>query len=185
MRIWTSQTAGTWCPWHGTEPEWPPVLARMRLLSERDNVSYRVISHAKAETASELADSIHPIRGEVVKVVIVRADKSYVMAVLPFYRQLDLIRFAQALGVPHASLADEREIQRLFPDCQVGAMPPLGQLYGLRVYVDASLVHEPEIVFPVGSHRLAVAMRYEDFGRLVHPVVGDFSMTRLKNASGF
>lgn len=176
--------------WYGTtatsaKPEWPPVLTRMKALFEREQIPYRLISHAKAETASELANSIHPVRGKIAKVVIVRADRDYVMAVLPFYDQLDLIRFAQVLGVPRATLAEEREMKRLFPDCEVGAIPPLGRLYGLRVYVDAVLAREPDIFFPAGSHYEAVKIRYEDFERLVRPAVDHLTLEPLKRASGF
>ena len=176
--------------WHGTtarpeKPEWPLVLGRMKYLFGWERVPYRLIPHVKADTAVELATLTHVLPREVAKVVIVRAGGEYLMAVLPSHHQLDLIRLARVVGVPRVLLAEEREMKTLFPDCQVGAMPPLGRLYGLRVYVDASLAREPDIFFPAGSHYEAVKMRYEDFERLVHPTVDHFVLEPLKHASGF
>jgi len=166
-------------------PSVPTALERMKALFEKEKISYRLIPHAEVYTAPELAASIHAPGREVAKVVLVRADGQYTMAVLPSHRQLDLTRFAQVIGAREVSLAKEWEMKELFPDCEVGAMPPFGNLYGLRVYVDRSWVGEPEIFFQAGTHHEVIEMRYEDFERLVHPEVAHFVLEPLKKASGF
>jgi Ala-tRNA(Pro) deacylase len=96
-----------------------------------------------------------------------------------------LNHFGELIGARQVSLAKEWEMAELFPDCEVGAMPPFGELYSLPVYVDESLVREPEIYFQVGTHHEVIEIRHEDFERLVHPKVGHFVLEPLKTASGF
>jgi Ala-tRNA(Pro) deacylase len=88
------------------------------------------------------------------------------------------------IGTRRIALATEAELEKLFPDCELGAMPPFGSLYGLRVYLDRSLTREPEIYFQDGTHHEVIEMRYEDFERLVRPAVGDLAL-ELRKASGF
>ncbi len=179
-----------WDEWkaikHGSvKPKRRPILERLKALFEKEHLSYRLIPHSEVFTAPELAASIHVTGRQVAKVVMVRADGRYVMAVLPSHRQLDLDRFGEVIGAHHVSLAKEWEMEELCPDCEVGAMPPFGNLYGLPVYLDESLVKEPEIFFQAGSHHEVIEMRYQDFERLVHPKVDHFALEPLKTASGF
>ena len=176
---WKGSKGGT------AKPEELTLLERLKNLFEKEKIPYRLIPHWEVYTAPELAASIHIPGRKVVKVVVVWADGEYVMAVLPSHRQLDLTRFAQVIGARQLLLAKEWEVGKLFPDCEVGAMPPFGNLYGLRVYVDMSLILEPLIYFSAGSHYEVVEMRYEDFERLVHPEVDHFVLEPLEKASGF
>ncbi|HEY5600198.1 MAG TPA: YbaK/EbsC family protein, partial [Candidatus Manganitrophaceae bacterium] len=173
MRLFKKEKMDKWFDWRQVFPggkereekgrtstERPAVFERMKALFEREKISYRLIPHSEVYTAPELAASIHVPGREVAKVVVVRADKKYAMAVLPANRPLDLVRFSQLLGVRHVSLATEGDMKKLFPDCEVGAAPPFGNFYGLEVYVEASLASEKEIFFPAGSHHEVVQMRY-------------------------
>jgi Ala-tRNA(Pro) deacylase len=162
-----------------------PVLEQLAALFEKEKVGYRLFPHSEVFTAPELAASIHVTGRQVAKVVMLRADGRYVMAVLPSHRQLDLAHFGELIGASRVSLAKEWEMKELFPDCELGAMPPFGDLYGLPVYLDESLVKEPEIFFQAGSHHEVIEMRYKDFERLVHPKVGHFALEPAKTASGF
>jgi Ala-tRNA(Pro) deacylase len=164
--------------------EWPMAPERLKTLFREEKVSFRVIPHSEAFTAPELAASIHATGRRVAKVVLVWTGERYAMAVLPSHRQLDLDRLARMIGVRRVSLASETELAKQFPDCEVGAMPPFGNLYGLRVYVDESLSREPSIYFQTGTHHEVAVIRYEDFERLVHPERGDLALP-LKQASGF
>jgi Ala-tRNA(Pro) deacylase len=171
--------------WVSGEPKPPPILERLKAIFEKENIPYRLIPHSEAYTAPELAASIHTSGRKVMKVVLVWADGRYVMAVLPSYLKLDLNRFAQVLRARQVLLAKEWEVAKLFPDCELGAMPPCGNLYGLRVYVDMSLVMEPVVYFPAGSHHRVVEMHYKDFERLVRPEVDRFAYRPLERAIGF
>ena len=108
------------------------------------------------------------------KVVIIKADDRFVMAVLPSKYKVDFERLSDVLGGEHVRLATEGEFQELFPDCGVGAMPPFGNLYGLEVFVDESLAEDEEIVFQAGTHLRVIKLRYQDFADLVHPKVTNF-----------
>jgi len=108
------------------------------------------------------------------KVVIVKVDERFVMTVLPANWSVDLHRLRNVFLTHHVRLATEHEITGLFPDCELGAMPPFGNLYGLPVYVDRSLTEDLEIVFQAGTHSDAIRMRYMDFAALVCPVVAEF-----------
>jgi Ala-tRNA(Pro) deacylase len=107
--------------------------------------------------------------------VIVKLDGALAMAVLPASYQVDLLALKKAAGVTDASLASEREFKQHFPDCETGAMPPFGNLYGIPVYVDETLTHDPEVAFNAGTHLELIRMSYADFGRLVKPLVLRFS----------
>ncbi len=161
------------------------ILDRLKSLFEGEKIPYRVISHAEVYTSSELAQSIHAPGRKVAKVVIVRTDSHYAMAVLPSHKHLDLNRFAAVVGMDRVTLATETEIGGLFPDCDPGAMPPFGGLYGLSVYVDESLARGPVIFFQAGSHRHVIEMRYQDFISLVRPTVDRFVVETFRKVSGF
>jgi Ala-tRNA(Pro) deacylase len=106
--------------------------------------------------------------------VIVKLDERSVMTVLPSNWKVDLHRLRDVFFMNHIRLASEDELKVLFPDCEVGAMPPFGNLYGLDVYVDRSLTEDDEIVFQAGTHTDTIRMRYADFAELVHPRVAEF-----------
>lgn len=171
----------------------PSARERMTALLDKEKIPYRVVPHPKACSALRLAESIHVPGREVAKVVIVRAGdlapgaattEEYGMVVLPANRDLDLARFAHTIGAESVSLVEEWELKEIFPDCEIGAMPPLGNLYELPVYVDQALAEEPVLFFPAGSHHEVIEMRYKDFERLVHPIVDHFALEPLKRVIG-
>jgi Ala-tRNA(Pro) deacylase len=142
---------------------------------EQEKISYEVIPHPRAYTAQGVAAMLHVSGREFAKSVVVKTrDGRTLIAVLPGSRHLDLKGLEELLHA-EAELAPEAELQRLFPDCELGAEPPFGNLYRLPVYVDSALAKDPEIVFNAGNHTEAVRMKYADFERLVHPVVARLS----------
>jgi Ala-tRNA(Pro) deacylase len=141
------------------------------------NVGYIVFPHMPAYTAQEEAAVTH-VPGRVwAKTVVCFAGREPILAVVAADRFVDLEALLPLTGADAIRLADEWEIGYLFPDCERGAMPPLGPLFNQRVFVDAELSREPEIVFNAGTHADAVCMRYEDFERIARPVLGVFSDT--------
>ena len=139
-----------------------------------ERVHYDVLPHPAAVRALTVAQMLHTPEKEMAKVVIVKVEKRFVMTVLPASWKVDLHRL-KAVFVSHSvRLATEDEITGLFPDCELGAMPPFGNLYGIPVYVDQSLTEDEEIVFQAGTHSDAIRMRYWDFAALVFPVVAQF-----------
>jgi Ala-tRNA(Pro) deacylase len=128
-----------------------------------------------AFTAREVASAEQVPAHNMAKTVVIHDDVGYGMAVLPGDTLVDLYQLRTDLGMSHLRLATEQEIGKLFPDCELGAMPPLGNLCGLPVYVDASLARREVIAFNAGTHRDAVHMRYIDFERLVRPQVLHFA----------
>lgn len=163
----------------------PLAVGRISDLFAKEKAPYRLITHTRGRSTAQLAAAIHVPARKVAKVVVVRAGERYLMAVLPSHRRLDLVRFSQMIGERRLSLAGEEEIEQLFPDCEVGAMPPLGNLYHLPVYVDQSLAMSPNIFFRSGSYHEVIEIRYEDFARIVHPEVGDFVREPVPMAEGF
>ena len=151
-----------------------PILTRLQDYLDEHKVAYQLIRHQEAYTASEIAHTLHISGKMIAKVVIIKADDRFVMAVLPSNYKVDFERLADALGGEHVRLATEGEFQELFPDCGVGAMPPFGNLYGLEVFVDESLAEDEEIVFQAGTHLRVIKLRYQDFADLVHPKVTNF-----------
>jgi len=135
-------------------------------------VPYTVMPHQPAFTAQEDAEAAHVPGRDWAKVVVCFIDGEPVDAVVPAPAVVNLERLLELSGGHEVRVADERELKRLFPDCEVGAMPPFGPLYGHTVFVDASLALEPEIVFNAGTHQEAIAMRWSDFVKIVNPIVG-------------
>ncbi len=155
---------------------------RLEAYLREQKVPYDVQEHATAYTAQEVAAS-ESIPGKIVaKTVLVFADATLTMLVVPASYFVDLSRAAEALGVKDVRLAHEDEFATRFPDCELGAMPPFGNLYALPVYVDVSLAEDETIVFPAGSHTETLSMRYADFERLVKPQTVHFARPRVAYA---
>ncbi|HSL00934.1 MAG TPA: YbaK/EbsC family protein [Rubrobacteraceae bacterium] len=142
----------------------------------RDNrVPFEAQEHPRAVTAQEVAASEHVPGKMLAKTVMVLADGEMFMLALPASYQVDLEKVAAALKARNARLSEEREFEDTFPDCEVGAMPPFGNLYGVPVCVDESLAEDEIIVFRAGTHTETMSVRYADFERLVEPTVAAFA----------
>lgn len=151
------------------------VTASVQEFLRTANVAYTVFPHLPAYTAQEEAAVTHVPGRDWAKAVICFADDQPIQAVVPADLAVDLERLLMLVGAETIRLARENELGWLFPDCELGAMPPLGPLYKQRVFVDEALAAEDQIVFNGGSHRDAVSMRYIDFAALTHPIVGRFA----------
>ena len=136
-------------------------------------VPFEVHSHEVTYTAQETAAVEHVPGRMVAKPVIVFADGKMVMLVLGAPHRVDFHRAAEVLGVKEVRLAREDEFAGAFPDCEVGAMPPFGNLYGVPVYVDGIVAGDERILFLPGSHSETMSVSYTDFARLVGPVVAE------------
>jgi Ala-tRNA(Pro) deacylase len=148
---------------------------RLEAYLRENKVPYQTQHHPLAYTAQEVAQS-EGIPGQMMaKVVMLLADGKLAMLALPAPRQVDLTKAAGALGAIEVGLANERDFERAFPDCEVGAMPPFGNLYDLPVYVDQSLAEDETIVCQAGTHTDTVSVAYADFARLVQPTVAAFA----------
>ena len=150
-------------------------IEKLKTFLDKEGIKYVIITHSRAYTAQEAAASAHIPGREVAKTVMVKLDGRMAMAVLPASYHIDLEHLAGAAGAKKVSLASEHEFAALFPDCDTGAMPPFGNLYGLDVYVAESLTEDDEIAFAAGTHTELVRMGYNDFERLVKPKVLAFS----------
>lgn len=142
------------------------------------HVTYSVLHHRPAYTAQEEAAVSHVPGNQWAKTISCFADGRPILAVVPAPSLVDLDRLREVTGAREIRLASEREFERLYPECETGAMPPLGPLYGQPVFVDRNLAVGGDIVFDAGSHSDAVKVKYEDFARAVRPTVGDFGRTR-------
>ena len=151
---------------------------KLKAFLDENHVRYVSIRHSPAFTAQETAASAHIPGGELAKTVMVKIDGAMAMAVLAAPKRLDLELLRRAAGAKSVSLADEKEFDSAFPDCESGAMPPLGHLYGLKVYVDRPLREDRQIAFNAGSHAELIQMDYQDFERLAQPVVTSLSAER-------
>jgi Ala-tRNA(Pro) deacylase len=139
------------------------------------HVPYVVVPHRPAFTAQEDAAVTHvPGRGWA-KTVVCLVDGEPVEAVLPATLTVNLERLRELARARTIRLADESELNLLFPGCEAGAMPPLGPMYGQDVFVDVDLAAETDIVFNAGTHTEAIRMRWADFAASVRPIVGRFA----------
>jgi len=150
-------------------------VKKLKEFLDGQQVKYVAISHSVAYTAQGIAALTHTPSNELAKTVIVKMDDGLAMAVLPASRQIDVARLQAATGAKTLSLAREKEFKDRFPGCEIGAMPPFGNLYGMPVFVDESLTKDKEIAFNAGSHRELMRLAYEDFASLVKPTILKFS----------
>jgi len=144
-------------------------VAKLKEFLDAQGVKYVSIVHSKAYTAMQVAESAH-IRGkDLAKTVMVWMDGKLVMAVLPATQQVHLERLRKGAGAEELELAQEHDFKDVFPGCEVGAMPPFGNLYGMPVLVDPRLAEDQEIAFNAGSHSELIRLAYQDFEHLVKP----------------
>lgn len=141
----------------------------------KQHVPFEIIPHARAITARETAAMAHVRDDMLAKTVMVKLDGRLTMAVLPATRRVHLERLRKLTGADSAELATEDEFRDRFPDCEIGAMPPFGNLYGMEVFVDEELALGDSIVFNDGTHTDLVRMPYDDFERLVDPIMANLS----------
>jgi Ala-tRNA(Pro) deacylase len=142
---------------------------------DQNRVRYVRISHSPAYTAQEIAASAHVPGRELAKTVIVKMDGRMAMVVLPAENQIDLEQLRRATGAHDVGLATENEFRGLFPECELGAMPPFGNLFAMPVIVAEELTEDDQIAFNAGSHTELVRMAYSDFARLVEPRTVDLT----------
>lgn len=142
---------------------------------DKEKIKYVSIMHSTAYTAQEVAASAHITGKELAKTVIVDLDGKMAMAVLPANRKIVLQDLREVTGSDEAKFASEDEFKAKFPECETGAMPPFGNLYGMDVYLAEALTHHDEIAFNAGSHTEVFRMKFADFERLVQPKVVSFT----------
>ena len=148
---------------------------KLKSFLDQQKIKYVNIIHSTAYTAQEVAASAHVTGRELAKTVIVKLDGQLAMAVLPANRKIVLQDLREVTGSDQVKFATEEEFKQAFPDCETGAMPPFGNLYGMEVYVAQALTDNEEIAFNAGSHTEVIRMGYKDFERLVQPKVVSFT----------
>lgn len=160
-----------------TERSLPPTacLEHLKEYLGKAGVAYQVSHHPARYTAQELAQVEHVPGHLVAKVVMVLADEKLIMVVVPATVKVNLSGIQEAVGAQRIRLGTEQEFGHVFPDCEVGAMPPFGNLYNVPVLVDTALTRDPVILFNAGNHDVMITMTYADFAQLVQPRTGAFA----------
>ncbi|NTU97477.1 MAG: YbaK/EbsC family protein [Chlorobiaceae bacterium] len=153
-------------------------MRKLREFLDGHGVKYYIVSHSRAYTALEIAAAAHVPGKELAKTVIVKIRGILAMVVLPASRKLDFELLSAMAGTDDIVLADEKDFENLFPDCELGAMPPFGNLYGMQVFAAEELEEDDEIAFNAGALTELLRLPYEQYRRLVHPRVGKLTMNR-------
>jgi Ala-tRNA(Pro) deacylase len=154
-------------------------LSKLREFLDSQQIKYLVISHSLGYTAQGIAAAAHVSGKKLAKTVICKLDGILAMAVVPASEHVDMDRLKMLTGRNCVEIASEKEFQNAFPDCELGAMPPFGNLYDMPVYADASLTEHEEITFSAGTHRELVRMHWEDMLRIVNPTVAELTYRSL------
>ena len=153
-----------------------PIPAHISRFLEAQHVEYQAYRHSPAYTAQGLAQVQHVSGRKVAKVVMVKADNDLLMAVVPASYRVDLEKLGAILNSERTRLATEEEFKDAFPDCELGAMPPLGNIYHIDVWIDEKLKTQPFISFNAGTHADAIQMAFADFEKLVQPKTASFGV---------
>ena len=143
-------------------------------LLDEMGVNYRLSRHDTAYTAADLAHAEHVPGRKVIKPVVVKADGQFVMCALPASHRIDLDTLRQQLQCNDVELADEIELARIFPECELGAAPPIGRMFGMPMLMDESLFADDRVTFQAGTHQEAVTMSLADYRRVAMPEVAYF-----------
>ncbi|HSP16121.1 MAG TPA: YbaK/EbsC family protein [Thermoanaerobaculia bacterium] len=147
------------------------IANKIRAYLDLNEIKYVTVQHSAAYTAQEIAASAHIPGRELAKTVVVRIDDKLAMVVIPASNRVSPVALERVVGSSNVRLAQEHEFASRFPDCELGAMPPFGNLYDMEVYVDPDLSKDEMIAFNAGSHTDLIVMRYADFERVVQPKV--------------
>jgi len=150
------------------------MLMRLQRFLDQHHVPYGVMPHPETFTARETVEALDVPGNEMAKTVIAKAGGRYIMLVLPADERVDLAKVARLLHANTVRLATEPEMHGLFPDCEVGAMPPFGALYDVEEWVDHTMIRMREMICEAGNHHEAIKLGMGDFMALVHPTVADF-----------
>lgn len=150
------------------------MTALLRYLND-NCIEYKVMEHVPAFSAHDTAVATHVPERELTKAILIRIDDKFWMSVLRADHRVNTQAIKRAFSAKNVHLAHEEDLESLFPDCQVGAMPPFGNLYGLPVLVDESVNEDEEIVFNACTHTKVVRMKFTDFKNLVKPLIGRFA----------
>ena len=156
-----------------------PISKKLKDLFDAAKVSYEVYNHPLAYTAQEIAQRQHFSGNDMAKVVILKVDDQLVMAVVTGNQKVHLPTVRASLSANDVRLATEDEFVGRFPGCDIGAMPPFGDLFGMPTYVDPRVTEDEEIYFNAGNHVQTVRLRYKDYARLASPRV--VSLTEKKH----
>jgi len=148
---------------------------RLKKYLEENHVRFVTISHSPAFTAQEIAALAHVPGKELAKTVMVKLDGTMAMVILPAPDHVSANRLKEFSGAQEVELASEEEFADIFPHCEVGAMPPFGNLWDMQVFVDQRLREDEQIVFNAGNHTELVRLSYAEFERLVKPTIGFLS----------
>lgn len=144
---------------------------RLKQFLDDKNVRYLVITHSPAYTAQEIAAAAHLPGRELAKAVVVHLDDEPALAVVPATKQIDFAKLRKASGARKASLATENDFDKMFPGCELGAMPPFGCLYDLPTYADRSLEQDEVVAFNAGTHSELIQLTFDDYRQLAEPNV--------------
>jgi Ala-tRNA(Pro) deacylase len=148
---------------------------RLDELLDSRHIPFERLRHRPTFTANRMAQALHVPGREVAKTVLLRAGQRHLLAVLPATCKVDLEQVSHDLGEERVEMGTEAEMDRLFPDCERGAIPPFGSLYQLQTLVDESLAADEQIVFEAQDHEQAIRMAFRDYEGLEHPLRGHFA----------
>jgi Ala-tRNA(Pro) deacylase len=158
-------------------------LSSLKEYLDKNGVKYVVISHSPAVTAQGIAALAHIPGKELAKTIVVKVDGELALAVLPASLHVNLAMLKDDIGAKKVQLASEDEFKNKFPECETGAMPPFGNLYGMKVFADENLARDKEIAFNACSHRELIRLAWEDFARLARPKMVKFAGSRSAEAA--
>ncbi|HZR45909.1 MAG TPA: YbaK/EbsC family protein [Candidatus Manganitrophaceae bacterium] len=151
------------------------ILSNVKKFLDQQRVSYEVTSHPEGSTFPQIAALLQRSGKPFAKVVLVKTEEGFVMCVLPAYELIDIGRLEKVLGKKGTvRIATEEEFKSLFPDCEIGAMPPFGNLYHIPVYLDRRLAEYDDLYFAGGRHTETVSLGMEVYRRLISPKIAEF-----------
>lgn len=150
-------------------------VKKLKEFLDSNRIQFERITHSPSYTAQETAASAHVSGKNMIKTVMVKIDGKMSMAVLSAPAKVDFELLKKASDANDVDLSSEDEFKNKFPGCDIGAMPPFGNLYDMEVYMDNKLSANEEIVFNAGTHTELIKVTLKDYERLVKPKIAQIS----------
>lgn len=150
------------------------VFGKIRDILNKEKIEYEVLEHKPVFTSKEAAEVRGTELKQGCKALVCKTEEGFIQAVVSGAKELDIEKLQKFTLFKKIELANAKEVKKI-TGCNIGSVPPLGNLFDLKVYFDKSVVDNEIVAFNAGQHTKSIKMKAKDLVKVVNPVIGEFS----------